>query len=42
MAKSETIAPLIGLLGITAAGLWDGRCLSLLAADTPIGGWYGG
>ena len=42
MAKSETIAPLIGLLGITAAGLWDGRCFSLLAADTPIGGWYGG
>lgn len=42
MAKSETIASLIGLPAIKAAGLWDGRCFALLAAETPIGPWYGG
>jgi hypothetical protein len=42
MSRSEAIAPLIGLPAIAAAGLWDGRCFTLLAADTPIGGWYGG
>jgi hypothetical protein len=41
-AKAEIIAPLIGLPAITAPGLWDGRCFTLLAAETPIGGWYGG
>jgi hypothetical protein len=42
MAKGDAMAPLIGLPGITAAGLWDGQCFELLAAETPIGGWYGG
>jgi hypothetical protein len=42
MTKSEAMTPLTGLPAITAAGLWDGQCFSLLAAQTPIGGWYGG
>ena len=42
MTRSEAIAPLIGLTAFTAAGLWDGQCFTLLAAETPIGGWYGG
>jgi hypothetical protein len=41
-AGKEAAVPLIGLPAIAAAGLWDGRCLTLLAADTPVGGWYGG
>jgi hypothetical protein len=42
IGKSDGIGPLIGLPAITAAGLWDGQCFTLLAAETPIGGWYGG
>jgi hypothetical protein len=42
IAKSEAIAPLISLPSIKVAGLWDGRCYALLAAETPIGPWYGG
>ncbi len=41
-AGNAAVSPLIGLPAIAAAGLWDGRCLTLLAADTPVGGWYGG
>ena len=41
MEKGEAMAPLIGLPVITVAGLWDGRCFSLHAAETPIGVWYG-
>jgi hypothetical protein len=42
MAKTDGAAPLIGLPRLSAAGLWDGRCFTLLAAETPVGAWYGG
>jgi hypothetical protein len=31
--------PLIGVAGIDAFGLWDGRRLDLMFAETPIGRW---
>jgi hypothetical protein len=33
--------PLLGLDSIAVIALWDGWSASLLAADTPIGRWYG-
>lgn len=37
--NAEGAAQLVGLPNIAAAGLWNGRAFSLLAADTPIGFW---
>jgi hypothetical protein len=42
MTKPADAAPLLGLRQMAAAGLWDGRCFTLLAAETPVGNWYGG
>jgi hypothetical protein len=42
LATSDGVAPMIGLPAITVAGLWDGRYFTALAAETPIGVWYGG
>lgn len=41
-ANADGAAMLVGLPGLSVAGLWDGRQFTPLAADTPIGCWYGG
>lgn len=38
-AQFERALPLLGLPSIDVAGLWDGRTLSLFAANTPFGLW---
>jgi hypothetical protein len=38
-AQTEIATPLLGLVTLTAAGIWDGRSFTLLAADTPLGFW---
>jgi hypothetical protein len=38
-AQSDALLPLVGLEPVTVAGLWDGRRLTMLAAETPLGGW---
>jgi hypothetical protein len=38
-AQFEKALPLLGLPSIDIAGLWDGRTLSLFAANTPFGLW---
>ncbi len=38
-SQREETLPLLGLDGLAVAGLWDGRFLHLLTADTPIGRW---
>jgi hypothetical protein len=35
----DMILPLVGLAGIQAFGLWDGRRLDLQYAETPLGRW---
>ena len=37
--QREDALPLLGLDGLAVAGLWDGRFLQLLTADTPLGRW---
>ncbi len=37
--QREGALPLLGLEGLAVAGLWDGRFLQLLTADTPLGRW---
>lgn len=38
-AQKEELMPLLGLEGLAVAGLWNGRMLSLLTAETPLGRW---
>lgn len=38
-SQQEASAPLLGLSDIDAIGLWDGRSIALLTAETPIGRW---
>jgi hypothetical protein len=38
----EALTPMVGLDGLSIMCLWDGRTVEVLAADTPIGRWYGG
>jgi hypothetical protein len=37
----DMVLPLVGIGGIDAFGLWDGRCLDLRFAETPQGRWMG-
>jgi hypothetical protein len=39
--QRDGVIPLLGLSEVTALGLWNGRRLHLLAANTPLGVWYG-
>ncbi len=39
-AQHQQALPLLGLEPIEAVGLWDGRSLRLLAAETRIGPWF--
>ncbi|MGH6814955.1 MAG: SWIM zinc finger family protein, partial [Hyphomicrobiaceae bacterium] len=38
--QTEALLPLLGLGAFSAILLWDGRCATLLAADTSIGAWH--
>jgi hypothetical protein len=40
--EDDMLLPLIGLEGIDAFGLWDGRRLDLKFAETPLGRWLPG
>jgi SWIM zinc finger len=40
--EDETLLPLVGIEGIDAFGLWDGRRLDLKFAETPLGRWVPG
>jgi hypothetical protein len=40
--EDDSVLPLIGLEGIDAFGLWDGRRLDLKFAETPLGRWLPG
>jgi hypothetical protein len=37
--QGDAILPLLGHEGISAAGIWDGRQFTMLAADTALGRW---
>jgi hypothetical protein len=39
--QQDEIIPLVGLADLSLAGVWNGRRFHLLAADTPLGPWYG-
>jgi SWIM zinc finger len=39
MKDDDMILPLVGVAGIDAFGLWDGRRLDLRFAETPLGRW---
>jgi hypothetical protein len=41
-SQTERALPLLGLETISITGLWDGRALSLFAANTTIGLWLAG
>ncbi len=41
-AQVEALTPMLGLDRLSLLCLWDGRAAQVLAADTPIGRWYGG
>jgi hypothetical protein len=41
-SQVETLTPMIGLDGLSLLCIWDGRVAQVIAADTPIGRWYGG
>jgi hypothetical protein len=38
-AQYDSVSPLLGLTGLEAIGLWNGRAFSLMMAETPIGRW---
>jgi hypothetical protein len=40
--EDDTLLPLVGIDGIDAFGLWDGRRLDLKFAETPLGRWLPG
>jgi hypothetical protein len=40
--EDDALLPLIGIEGIDAFGLWDGRRLDLKFAETPLGRWLPG
>src|SRR5262245_10970920 len=40
--EDDTLLPLVGVGGIDAFGLWDGRRLDLKFAETPLGRWLPG
>ena len=39
-AQTDALAAMLGLAPISALFTWDGRCATMLAADTPIGRWH--
>jgi hypothetical protein len=41
-SQIEALTPMIGLDGLSLLCIWDGRVGQVIAADTPIGRWYGG
>ena len=38
--QDDVLLPLVGVPGIDAFGLWDGRRLDLMFAETPLGSWH--
>src|SRR5215468_7844617 len=40
--EDDLLLPLVGIEGIDAFGLWDGRRLDLKFAETPLGRWLAG
>lgn len=41
-AQLDALTPMLGLTGLTAFLVWDGREAHVLAIDSPIGCWHGG
>jgi hypothetical protein len=39
-AQADAALPMLGVENLSIAGLWDGRLLTLFAAETPLGLWY--
>ena len=39
--EDDALLPLVGLEGLDAFGLWDGRQFDLKYAETPLGRWVG-